>query len=143
MKQNESSMTSLVSAFSRAYHSKFDTPKIFDDYVSRNLISQEEFSTISNSMINGISFFNSEIGQKFKEQPKELLKWITQVQLSPTPLARAAYCERVVLNEVNLGVEQYVILGAGLDTFSFRYPELTNTLIVYEIDHPTTQAFKN
>lgn len=142
MKQNESSMTSLVSAFSRAYHSKFDTPKIFDDYVSKDLISQEEFSAISNNMINGVPFFNSEIGQKFKEQPDEILKWITQVQLSPTPLARSAYCEKVVLNEVNLGVEQYVILGAGLDTFSFRHPELEHMLKVFEIDHPKTQEFK-
>lgn len=142
MKQNESSMTSLVSAFSRAYHSKFDTPKIFDDYISNDLISPEEFSAISNNMINGISFFNSEIGEKFKDQPDEILKWITQVQLSPTPLARAAYCEKVLRNEVNLGVEQYVILGAGFDTFCFRHPELEHKLAIFETDHPTTQAFK-
>lgn len=47
-----------------------------------------------------------------------------------------------MLNEVNLGVEQYVILGAGLDTFGFRYPELNNSLKIFEIDHPATQEFK-
>ncbi len=47
-----------------------------------------------------------------------------------------------MLNEINLGVEQYVILGAGLDTFGFRYPELNNSLKIFEIDHPATQEFK-
>lgn len=142
MKQNESSLTSLVSAFGRAYHSKYDTPKIFDDYIAKDLISQEEFSAISKNMIEGIQFFNREIGQRFKDNPEEILKWVTQIQLSPTPLARAAFCENVLLNEVNLGLKQYVILGAGLDTFAFRHPELENSLDIYEIDYPATQQFK-
>ncbi|WP_102027791.1 class I SAM-dependent methyltransferase [Salirhabdus sp. Marseille-P4669] len=141
MKQNESSLTSLVSAFGRAYHSKYDTPKIFDDFVANKLLTEEEFSTISKNMVNGISFFNQDIGRKFQDDPQEILKWITQVQLSPTPLARSAYCEKVLLHEITLGLQQYVILGAGLDTFSFRYPELTN-LEVFELDHPATQQLK-
>ncbi|MFS0883056.1 SAM-dependent methyltransferase [Bacillus sp. 7586-K] len=142
MKQNESSLTSLVSAFGRAYHSKCDTPKIFDDYIAKDLISQEEFSAISNNMIEGIQFFNSEIGQRFKDNREEILKWVTQVQLSPTPLARAAFCENVLFNEVNLGLKQYLILGAGLDTFAFRHPELENSLEIFEIDYPATQQVK-
>ncbi|MDF1509569.1 class I SAM-dependent methyltransferase [Robertmurraya sp. DFI.2.37] len=142
MKNNESSLTSLVSAFGRAYHSKYDSPKILDDFIACQFISDEEFSAIGNNMINGIQFFNNDIGQKFNNNPEEILKWITQVQLSPTPLARSAYCEQVLLNEIKLGVQQYVILGAGFDTFSFRYPELKNELQIFEIDHPATQKFK-
>ncbi|MDX8047331.1 class I SAM-dependent methyltransferase [Gracilibacillus sp. S3-1-1] len=142
MKQNESSLTSLVSAFGRAFHSKHDTPKIFDDFIAKELVSEEEFATISKNMINGIQFFNKDIGEKYKEKPEEILKWITQVQLSPIPLARFAYCEKILLNEINLGVEQYVILGAGLDTFGFRYPEVNNSLEIFEIDYPATQEFK-
>ena len=93
-------------------------------------------------MIQGISFFNQEIAEKFHDQPDEILKWITQVQLSPTPLARAAFCERVLHHEVMLGAHQYVILGAGLDTFGFRHPDLENKIEVFEIDHPATQEFK-
>ncbi|MBT2658419.1 class I SAM-dependent methyltransferase [Bacillus sp. ISL-18] len=142
MKANEPSVTSLVSAFSRAYHSKHDTPKVFDDFVAKKLISEQEFADISDNMINGIHFFNREIAEKFKDHPGEILKWITQVQLSPTPLARAAYCEEVLVNEIKLGLQQYVILGAGMDTFCFRHPELENSLEIYEMDHPATQAFK-
>jgi methyltransferase (TIGR00027 family) len=142
VKQNESSMTALVSAFSRAYHSQNDVPKIFDDYLAIDLLSQEEFSEIKVNMINGVPFFNQDIAEKFKDDPEEILKWITQVQLSPTPLSRAAYCENVLLNELELGVEQYAILGAGLDTFCFRHPELENKLEVFELDHPSTQKSK-
>ena len=37
---------------------------------------------------------------------------------------------------------QYVILGAGLDTFAFRQPEMLEKLEVFEVDHPATQEFK-
>ncbi len=40
--KGESSITSLVSAFGRAYHSEFDSPKIFDDYVAKEFISPKE-----------------------------------------------------------------------------------------------------
>ena len=142
MKQNEASVTSLVSAFARSCHSQFDEPKVFDDFIAKDLISQEEFAEIKKNMIQGISFFNQEIAEKFHDQPDEILKWITQVQLSPTPLARAAFCERVLHHEMLLGVQQYVILGAGLDTFCFRHPELENKLEIFEVDHPATQEFK-
>ncbi len=135
-------MTSLISAFGRAYHSRFDSLKIFDDYVVKDLITQEEFNNIKENMLQGVQFFNPDIAQKLKENKEEILKWITQVQLSPTPLARAAYAEKVLLNEVDLGVEQYVNLGAGLDTFSYRHPELETTLDIFEIDYPPTQEFK-
>ncbi|MGE6401120.1 class I SAM-dependent methyltransferase [Bacillus cereus] len=142
MKQGEASVTSLVSAFGRAYHSEFDSPKIFDDYVAKDLISQKERHDIETNMVQGVHFFNKDIAQQFQDDPKEILKWITQVQLSPTPLARAAYCERALLHEITLSAKQYGILGAGLDTFSFRHRELENRIEIFEIDHPSTQCFK-
>lgn len=142
VKKGEASVTSLVSAFGRAYHSEFNSPKIFDDYVAKDFISKKERNEIEMNMVQGIHFFNTDIAEKFQDNPQEILKWITQVQLSPTPLARAAYCERVLLHEITLGAKQYVILGAGLDTFSFRHRELENEIEIFEVDHPSTQKFK-
>ncbi|MBS4202358.1 class I SAM-dependent methyltransferase [Bacillus sp. FJAT-49732] len=142
MKKGESSVTSLVSAFTRAYHSQNDRPIIFNDFMAERLISKKEFNDIKENMVQGIHFFNKDIAEKYKGNTEEILKWITQVQLSPTPLARAAYCEMVLENEIKLGVTQYVILGAGLDTFCFRHPELDSILEIYEIDYPATQDFK-
>ncbi|ARV44371.1 class I SAM-dependent methyltransferase [Bacillus inaquosorum] len=142
MRKNESSLTSLISAFARAYHSRYDTPLIFDDFIAKELINEKEFSDISENMIQGITFFNKEIAERLQNDPEEILKWVTQVQLSPTPLARASYCEKVLHNELMHGAKQYVILGAGLDTFCFRHRELENSLQVFEVDHPSTQQFK-
>jgi methyltransferase (TIGR00027 family) len=38
--------------------------------------------------------------------------------------------------------DQYVLLGAGLDSFVWRYPDLAGSLRVFEVDHPATQAWK-
>ena len=141
MKDNESSMTSLVSAFSRAFHVKEDQPIISNDFIAKDFLSSEEYQAISANMANGINFFSPKMAEQLKGNDVAILKWVTQIQLSPTPLARAAYAEKVVLNELKLGAQQYVILGAGLDTFAWRYPSLTDVTI-FEIDHPATQKFK-
>lgn len=56
VKKGEASITSLVSAFGRAYHSEFDNPKIFDDYVAKDFISQKERNDIEMNMVQGIHF---------------------------------------------------------------------------------------
>ncbi|MDN4603613.1 class I SAM-dependent methyltransferase [Paenibacillus sp. F6_3S_P_1C] len=142
MKPNETSITSLISAFGRAYHCQYDTPLIFDDYIAKELITPQEFLDIRENMIEGIHFFNPEMAHQCKDNPDKILKWITQVQLSPITLARAAYCEQVLLHEVTLGLKQVVILGAGMDTFGLRHPDLGDTLNIFEVDYPATQQFK-
>jgi len=57
-------------------------------------------------------------------------------------VARARFVEDLVLEQATRGVGQYVILGAGLDTFAQRRPEIAATLRVFEIDQPGTQAWK-
>lgn len=57
-------------------------------------------------------------------------------------LARARFVEDLVAEEIAAGVRQYVILGAGLDTFVQRRPELASRLQVFEIDRPGPQAWK-
>ena len=52
------------------------------------------------------------------------------------------YGEDVVLEAVAAGFDQYVILGAGFDTFAMRHPELTGRLAVFEVDHPDVQRLK-
>jgi methyltransferase (TIGR00027 family) len=59
--------------------------------------------------------------------------------------ARAAVCVRGRLAEDRLeagAFRQYVILGAGLDSFAWRRPDLLRRLRVFEVDHPASQAWK-
>lgn len=57
-------------------------------------------------------------------------------------LARARFIEDLVVEQVESGVGQYVILGAGLDTFAQRRPHMGSRLRVFEIDRPAPQAWK-
>jgi methyltransferase (TIGR00027 family) len=57
-------------------------------------------------------------------------------------VARGRFIEDLVAEQVARGVGQYVILGAGLDTFAQRRPELASRLSVFELDRPGPQAWK-
>ncbi len=57
-------------------------------------------------------------------------------------VARARFIEDLVVDQVAAGVGQYVILGAGLDTFAVRRPDLADRLRVFEVEQPGTQAWK-
>jgi methyltransferase (TIGR00027 family) len=57
-------------------------------------------------------------------------------------LARARFIEDLVTTEAAAGVGQYLILGAGLDTFAQRKPDVASRLCVYEVDQPGPQAWK-
>jgi methyltransferase (TIGR00027 family) len=57
-------------------------------------------------------------------------------------VARARFIEDLVAEQVPRGLGQYVILGAGLDTFAQRKPELASRMTLFEIDRPGPQAWK-
>jgi methyltransferase (TIGR00027 family) len=57
-------------------------------------------------------------------------------------VARARFIEDLVTEQAGHGVAQYVILGAGLDTFAQRRPEIASRLRVFEVDQPGPQAWK-
>lgn len=57
-------------------------------------------------------------------------------------VARARFIEDLVVEQAGHGVRQYVILGAGLDTFAQRRPEIASGLRVFEVDRPGPQVWK-
>jgi len=57
-------------------------------------------------------------------------------------VARARFIEDLVAERAAQGAGQYVLLGAGLDTFAQRHAELAARLRVFEVDQPGTQAWK-
>ena len=87
------------------------------------------------------SFFEPETDPAAQE-PKALLRRLVNTQLAPSPLCRAAYTEQALKAAAQTGTRQYVILGAGLDTFAFREPAFLVEGRVFEVDHPLTQADK-
>src|SRR5690349_19149429 len=55
-------------------------------------------------------------------------------------VARARYLDDLVIDRVAAGVGQYLILGAGLDSFAQRHPEVA--VRIFEVDQPGTQDWK-
>ncbi|KGK90157.1 class I SAM-dependent methyltransferase [Clostridium sp. HMP27] len=138
MKQK--SFTALVSAFSRAYHSTQNTEKVkvFDDYLARKILTEHEYEQIESNMSKGIGFFNP----TFVGTQDEALRWVVDNQLSPSPLGRAVFTERLLENAVRMGARQYLIFAAGYDTFAYRQPNWASKIEIFEIDHPATGADK-
>jgi len=76
-------------------------------------------------------------------------QWQSRPDMSPftrpfraSIVARARFVEDLVSEQIAQGVDQYVILGAGLDTFVQRRPELASRVTVCERDRPAPQAWK-
>lgn len=57
-------------------------------------------------------------------------------------VARARFIEDMVIEHADRGVQQYVILGAGLDSFAQRRPDIASRLRIFEVDQPKPQAWK-
>jgi len=57
-------------------------------------------------------------------------------------LARVKHIDQVLSEELELGIEQLVILGAGFDTRAYRFVDRLSAVGVYELDHPVTAALK-
>lgn len=90
--------------------------------------------------------FKDEVGLKLAAPDDD---WRSRPDMSPFTrpfraaiVARARFIEDLVAEQVVRGIDQYVILGAGLDTFAQRRPELASRLRVFEIDQPGQQAWK-
>jgi methyltransferase (TIGR00027 family) len=114
------SRTALGAAVHRAVHQLVDVPKIFDDPLAGRILGAE-----------GGELLRSRL--EHLETGKRLRMLIA---------ARSRIAEDAVREAVRGGVRQYVLLGAGLDTFAYRNPYQVAGLLVLEVDHPETQAWK-
>lgn len=138
MIDTQESITAKLCSFARAYHSNFGRQKIFDDYLAYDLMGKEEYEEIGQLIENDFEISAFDTNRTFNGAlvyPK-LDRYIT-----PIPLSRIAFAE----NELNRfarenGRCQYVICGAGMDTFAFRNenPDIQ----IFELDHPDTQRYK-
>ena len=138
---NKTSITALMSSFGRAFHAENEEHPVFEDYLAKELMTAEEYDAVQKYMLGGAQFFEPEIDPA-KQEPKELLRRLVNVHIAPSPLCRAAYTEQALKIAVLTGTKQYVMLGAGMDTFAFREEEFVAKHRVFEVDHPLTQADK-
>jgi methyltransferase (TIGR00027 family) len=142
MQANQVSKTALGTAFMRAYHAAHDHPKIFDDFLARRLLTEEEHRESEERHLRAFQKFYPDRAAAVADQSRALATWMQTAGAPAIVLGRASYTEQNLEEAVRTGVKQYVILGAGMDTFAFRRPDLLERLSVFEVDHPATQAQK-
>jgi methyltransferase (TIGR00027 family) len=121
MKPNEPSRTALMIARQRAAHQLLDHGSILDDPFAMKILRKDEDETTVLQFANAHPL--ASIGRLFTA-------------------ARSRIAEDALSQSVERGVRQVVILGAGLDTFALRNPHGARQIRIYEVDHPTTQAWK-
>lgn len=138
---HKASITALMSSFGRAFHAENEEHPVFADYLAKGLMTEEEYAAVGSYIIGGARFFEPETDPE-KQEPRELLRRLVNVHIAPSPLCRAAYTEQALKAAALTGTGQYVILGAGLDTFAFREKEFSSKHRVFEVDRPPTQADK-
>lgn len=88
-----------------------------------------------------VRLFGDEIRERLKTEGGELSKpWVNG--LRSHVLLRSRYAEDRLEAAHKFGVRQYVLLGAGYDTFAYRQPAWAHDLRIFEVDHPASQREK-
>lgn len=129
MKANKASQTAVNAASARAYHfSWYGEPKVFRDPFAIHFLDPAQRFTARNRIVYWLIC------------RKHLYGWAEPAWNEV--VARARFTEDHLEESVEAGANQYVILGAGLDTFVFRNPEFAARLTIYEVDHPATLELK-
>ena len=116
------SRTALRVAMRRAAHQLFDNPKVLDDPIAMPIIGPKA------------------AGKLKTESPDAFGKF--GLGIRAFMVARSRYAEDALARSIQRGAMQYVILGAGLDTFAYRSPYAESALRVFEVDYPATQEWK-
>jgi methyltransferase (TIGR00027 family) len=119
MQEGRFSRTAQRVAIRRAAHQLLDQPRVLDDPLALRIIG-------------------AEAAAELRSNPKEDHGFARAFRAFMA--ARSRYAEDELARAVAQGVRQYVVLGAGLDTFAYRNPH--PGLQVFEVDHPATQAWK-
>jgi len=112
------SRTALRVAMRRAAHQVFDRPLVLEDPVALRILPQEQQDEV-------------------KRTPDGLRKPFSAA-IRAFMVVRSRYAEDLLGAAVARGLSQYVLLGAGLDTFAYRNP--FPSLRVFEVDFPATQV---
>jgi len=110
--------TAVRTALWRALHIQVDAkPYIIEDEIGLQLVAPD---------------------YDWQERPD--MKYTKRLRASI--VARARFVEDLIIEENEKGIDQYIILGAGLDTFAQRRPDIVSGIHIYEIDQPDTLAWK-
>jgi methyltransferase (TIGR00027 family) len=130
VKQDEASRTAMATAFLRALHLVADVPP----YVFEDRFAQGFLPDYQRRFLARLDALPKRWLGTFRQRRSALGSMRAQI------LVRARYTEDALAEARSAGATRYLILAAGLDTFTLRQP--AGGLPVLEVDHPATQRWK-
>jgi methyltransferase (TIGR00027 family) len=123
MQSRKASKTAAFTAVLRAAHQLVDAePRIMDDPIAVGLVEEAT-------------------PERIAARREALLAPGLMIPRAAV-LLRSRYAEDLLAEAAARGVGQFVVLGAGLETFAFRQPGFARRMRIYEVDHPATQFWK-
>jgi methyltransferase (TIGR00027 family) len=135
MEEGRPSATATMMAVMRAAHLVLDDdPKIFRDHLALDLSGVENEA----ALLATVGEMEAVIARR---STPEFARAVARYVRANAAM-RQRYTEDKLEKAVKRGVVQYVILGAGLDSFAYRRRDLAAVLEIFEVDHPATQRWK-
>jgi methyltransferase (TIGR00027 family) len=135
MEEGRPSSTAMGAAILRAAHLLLDDePKILRDDFASHFSGVENEAALRAALDTMRANFARRVSPEFAHS---LLR-----HLRASVVMRSRYTEDELSQAIARGIKQYVILGAGLDSFAYRRRDLAEVLRVFEVDHPATQQWK-
>jgi len=142
MEAGRASTTALVVAYRRAHHFANGAPWVFADPLASAIIGRDRERIEDVLIAAAARFFPDEVPRGAAREVA-IARVLGVSYGQGLVLSRARYTEdRLAALMQRTGVSQYVLVGAGLDTFALRRPDLRDRLRVFELDHPATQTDK-
>jgi methyltransferase (TIGR00027 family) len=134
------SRTALVTSLMRALHARRDPFPLLDDPWGDRLVPKSERDGICQRVL---ARMDPEERTAALRAPSSVLDdFLSTNAAYPGVVIRSRYAEDALREATNKGAWQYVLIGAGFDSFALRRPAFSENLEIFEIDHPATQAFK-
>jgi methyltransferase (TIGR00027 family) len=126
----------------RAAHTRCDRPRLIDDPWGDRLVSDAEKDALCRRALDGAS---SETRKRLEQlgSSQAIVDRVLRAHAAyGSVILRSRYAEDALAGAVACGARQYVLIGAGLDSFVVRQPAFARDVDIFEIDHPATQAMK-
>ena len=140
MVESSPSRTALVTSLMRALHSRADPSPLLDDPWGDQLVPKSERERMSQRIL---ARMDSGARARALEAPNAILdEFLLTNAAYPGVVIRSRYAEDALREAIIKGVRQYVLIGAGFDSFALRRPAFSDALEIFEIDHPATQMMK-
>ena len=140
MVESSPSRTALVTSLMRALHSRSDPSPLLDDPWGDQLVPKSERERMSQRILVRM---DSGARARALEAPNAILdEFLLTNAAYPGVVIRSRYAEDALREATTKGVRQYVLIGAGFDSFALRRPAFSDALEIFEIDHPATQTMK-